>query len=173
MFRRAMAIAPQIPGTIASLAWADFLAGDYADAIAFSKQMLLAHQLPALARLTLANAYLQVGDVARARPFIRALLAHPGTSVQGTALSARMETVRGRPDRAARALHELDASANPLQTDTWDAAALAAAYVSIGDRPRAFRWLARVQLWERRQVAQDPRFAALRSDPRFADWVNG
>lgn len=45
MFARAVSLSPDVPGTLASLAWTDFLLGDYAEAIAFSKQMLRANAL--------------------------------------------------------------------------------------------------------------------------------
>jgi hypothetical protein len=79
----------------------------------------------------------------------------------------------GHRNAATVRLGRIEADTNPSQVDSWDAATIAAAYVAMGDRPRAYLWLERVRLWERGGVAKDPRFAALRADPEFSRWING
>ncbi|MEO6835498.1 MAG: winged helix-turn-helix domain-containing protein [Candidatus Tumulicola sp.] len=171
-FARAVAIAPNAAGTVASLAWSDYLAGDNPDAIALAKQMLLAHQLPVVARVTLANAYLAARDYRGARAAIHGLsAAGSGTRVQTIALTARLDALTGRETRASEELGELGARLDPRAIDDWDAASIAAAYVALGDRRQAYLWLARVALWGRRETARDPRFAAIASESRFDAWV--
>ncbi len=169
-FARAMGVAPNAAGTAASLAWSDFLAGDDADAIALSRQMLLANQLPVVARVTLANAGLDARDFTVARSAIEELARSPETRVQAGALAARLNAMTGRAVAAAAELDRL-ARVDPREIGDWDAASMAAAYVSLGDRRRAYLWLDRVGLWGRRETARDPRFAALARDPRFGRWV--
>ncbi len=172
LFAHALAVAPDSPGVAASLAWSDFLMRDYASAIAFSNQMLRARELPSLAGVTLANAYLAIGRHDLAARSIRRLVRDAATGVQAVALAARLDVARGRRAQAALSLRRLDDALDPRVTDDWDAAALAAAYLAVGDRDRAYVWLARVHRWERREDAVDPRFAALRHDARFAAWLD-
>lgn len=170
-FARAVAIAPNAAGTVASLAWSDFLAGDNFDAIALAKQMLLAHQLPLVARVTLANAELGARDYRGARATIADLGAGRDGRVQAAALTARMNALIGRTAAASKQLEGLGARVDPRTIGDWDAASIAAAYVALGDRRRAYLWLARVALWGRRETARDPRFAALVRDRRFDAWA--
>ncbi|HEY5425482.1 MAG TPA: winged helix-turn-helix domain-containing protein [Candidatus Tumulicola sp.] len=170
-FARAVAIAPNASGTVASLAWSDFLAGDNFDAIALAKQMLLAHQLPLVARVTLANAELGARDYRGARATIADLAADRDGRVQAAALAARMNALTGRRAVAAKELERLGARVDPRTIGDWDAASIAAAYVALGDRRRAYLWLARVALWGRRETARDPRFASLVRDRRFDAWA--
>ena len=155
-FARAVAIAPNAAGTVASLAWSDFLAGDDADAIALSRQMLLAHQLPVVARVTLANAGLEARDFNDARRAIRDLSTSPETRVQAIALAARLNALTGRRGLATAQLDRLGARIDPREVGDWDAASIAAAYVAVGDRRQAYLWLERVALWGRRETARDP-----------------
>jgi DNA-binding winged helix-turn-helix (wHTH) protein/Tfp pilus assembly protein PilF len=170
-FARAVAIAPNAAGTVASLAWSDFLAGDNFDAIALAKQMLLAHQLPLVARVTLANAELGARDYRGARATIADLAADRDGRVQAAALTARMNALIGRTATAAKQLEGLGARVDPRTIGDWDAASIAAAYVALGDRRRAYLWLARVALWGRRETARDPRFAVLARERRFDAWA--
>jgi DNA-binding winged helix-turn-helix (wHTH) protein/Tfp pilus assembly protein PilF len=170
-FARAVAIAPNAAGTVASLAWSDFLSGDNPDAIALSRQMLLAHQLPVVARVTLANAYLAVRDYRRARMVIRDLSGAAQTHVQAIALAARLDALTGRVAPGRRQLGGIEARTDPRSIGGWDAESIAAAYLALGDRSRAYLWLARIALWYRRQTAHDPRFASLVGEPRFEEWT--
>jgi tetratricopeptide (TPR) repeat protein len=170
-FMLALAVAPNVAGTTASLAWNDFLMHDYAGAISFSRQLLQAREFPSLARVTLANAYLETRDPAAAR-LIGELKSDPATRIQGETLAARLDALQGRTVRAAAALARLDDSLDPRRAGDWDAAAIAAAYAAVGDRDHAYVWLARVHLWERRETAFDPRFAVLSHDSRFTVWLD-
>lgn len=170
-FARAVAIAPNAAGTVASLAWSDFLAGDNFDAIALAKQMLLAHQLPLVARVTLANAELGAHDYRSARTTIAHLAVDRDGRVQAAALAARMNALSGRTAVAAKELEGLGARVDPRTIDDWDAASIAAAYAALGDRRQAYLWLARVALWGRGETARDPRFASLVRDRRFDAWA--
>lgn len=173
LFARAAAVDPTAPGPIASLAWVDFLDRDYADAAAFATQLLRAHRLESLARLTLATAYVEMQDYARARPAAEALRHEPGMGTQGAALLAQLDALRGAPERARRRLARLEAATDPERIGPWDILALAAAYARAGREDAAFVWLARIRSSERRQLARDPRFDLLRKDPRFEGWLSG
>jgi DNA-binding winged helix-turn-helix (wHTH) protein/Tfp pilus assembly protein PilF len=173
LFRRALAVDPSVPGSVASLAWADFLLRDYADAAAFAKQLIRAHRLETMARITLASADVQRGDVSAAGPEIATLLQSPETRVQGVALHSQVDAMRGRSHEALRSLRALEAQTNLEEASSWDILAVAAAYARLGRGDSAFVWLERVQASERQQLARDPRFDALREDRRFAGWING
>ncbi|MDQ2679494.1 MAG: winged helix-turn-helix domain-containing protein [Candidatus Eremiobacteraeota bacterium] len=171
MFGRALGISAQSPGTAASLAWSDFVAGDSVGAITLSKHMLTIGQLPSLARITLANAYLASRDYRDATSVIDTLASHAQTRYQGMALRVRLAALTGRTDAATREVRWLDAVVDTRKSDGWDAASIAAAYLAVRDSPHAFAWLARVDLWERRLIVRDPRFSALVGDPHFQAWA--
>ncbi len=173
LFSRAFGIEPQSPGTAASLAWSDFLVGNDTEAIVLSKQMLRIHQLPSIAQLTLANAYIATHNLGEARHTIALLAQSPATRYQARALGAQLDALTGHPILARMELRRLDATANTAETDAWDAASIAAAYIAVRDEVRALAWLQRVDLYERRLIARDPRFAALAGDHRFIEWTNG
>lgn len=170
VFARAVAISPNSAGTLASLAWCDFVAGDFDDAIALSGQQLRANREAAFARMTLANAYLQKRSFFAARRQIAELSNLRAFPVQTAALHAQLDARSGRRMDAEKRLRALDARADPRQIDSWDAASIAAAYVALNDRARAFLWLTRVEPWQRGQVYRDPRFARLVADPQFTVW---
>ncbi len=171
LFARTVAIAPDAAGTLSSLAWSDFLLRDYGDAVAFSKQMLLEHQLVPIARATLANAYIATGDFARAQPFIEALARGESTRILASTLGVRVAALTGHHSSAVQRLRTLAATTDPRRVDDWDATSMAAAYLAVHDTGGAFVWLARISPLERRQIAQDSRFASLRGNPRFSQWV--
>jgi len=171
MFARAVSLSPDVPGTLASLAWTDFLLGDYAEAIAFSKQMLQANALVPLARLTLANAYIQRKEYGNARRVIADLAQNRGTRLEAMTLDARLDALTGHARTAIGNLRHAEATIDPDSIDDWDASSMAAAYVAVRNAPDAFVWLARVSPGERRQIARDPRFISLQASSRFRTWV--
>ena len=171
LFARAVSLAPDVPGTRASLAWTDYLLGDYAEAIAFSEQMLRANVLVPIARLTLANAFIERREFGVADAVIADLAAHRGTRLQAASLAARLDALRGRSRAAIGGLARAERTTDIDSTDDWDASAMAAAYVALGDARAAYVWLARVSPGERQQIAHDPRFSALARTSRFRTWV--
>lgn len=171
LFARAVSLAPDVPGTRASLAWTDYLLGDYAEAIAFSEQMLRANALVPIARLTLANAFIERREFEAADAVIADLAAHRGTRLQAASLAARLDALRGRSRAAIGGLARAERTTDIDSTDDWDASAMAAAYVALGDARAAYVWLARVSPGERQQIAHDPRFSALARTSRFRTWV--
>ena len=173
LFGRALGIQPHAPGVIASLAWSDYVAGDNAGAILLGKQLLLSRRLAPLARITLANAYIAAHDFEPARAAIAALANDSQTRYQSVALAAQLDALTGRSALAVHELHHLNLTANTGNTDAWDAASIAAAYLALRNRQAVFAWLARVDLWERPLMLRDPRFAALARDPHFRAWANG
>ena len=171
LFARAVSLAPDVPGTRASLAWTDYLLGDYAEAIAFSEQMLRANALVPIARLTLANAFIERREFGVADAVIADLAAQRGTRLQAASLAARLDALRGRSRAAIGGLARAERTTDIDSTDDWDASAMAAAYVALGDARAAYVWLARVSPGERQQIAHDPRFSALARTSRFRTWV--
>ncbi|MEO6991742.1 MAG: winged helix-turn-helix domain-containing protein [Candidatus Baltobacteraceae bacterium] len=173
MFKHAMALDPSVPGLVASVAWADFLLRDYSEAAAFSKQLLRAHHLETMARITLASADVEMGNYADALPEIRKLEHQAGAATQAVALLSQIDTMRGRRNAALAVLGRLEARADFERIDSWDILAVAAAYARLGHADTAFVWLDRVQASERPQLARDPRFDPLRADRRFSAWLSG
>ncbi|MDP9017976.1 MAG: winged helix-turn-helix domain-containing protein [Candidatus Eremiobacteraeota bacterium] len=172
LLTQAMGIAPDSSGTIASLAWSDFVGGDFPGAIELSNQQLLAQEQPVLAHMTLANAYLLSGDYVRAGDAIQKLLRDPRTRVQGTALLAQLHAATGHGRQADAELRALDGTTDPRTIGSWGAASIASAYLARGNRPFAMTWLARVSPWERGEISKDPRFVALSHDRAFASWAH-
>jgi len=173
LFARAVAVDPTAPGPIASLAWADFLERDYAEAAAFAQQLLRARRLQSLALLTLAASYIEMRDYERALPAATALGREPGMATQSAAFVAQIDALRGARERARRALAKIEASTDPERIGAWDVLALAAADARAGRAGAALVWLARIRSSERRQLARDPRFDVLRTDRRFEGWLRG
>lgn len=171
MFARALGVDPNSPGTIAALAWSDYEARDYAGAILLSRQLLAGGKLSANARITFADACIAAHDFANARAAVRVLERDRNTRVQGLALAAQLAALTGDRATGRNALRAIDASASGVHS--WDAASIAAAYLSVHDRAHALAWLERVDFFERPLLARDPRFAALAGDSVFRSWSNG
>ena len=171
MFARALGVVPDSPGTAAALAWSDYEARDYAAAILLSRQLLAGGKLRANARITIADACIAARDFANAREAVRALQRDPQTRVQGLALAAQLAALTGDRATGQSVLRTIDANASGVHS--WDAASIAAAYLTVHDRARAFAWLERVNFFERPLIARDPRFAALAGDSDFRAWSNG
>jgi DNA-binding winged helix-turn-helix (wHTH) protein/tetratricopeptide (TPR) repeat protein len=171
-FARAMALEPEAPGTVASLAWADYLSRDYGAAAELSSQLLRAHELETLAWQTQANADVALGDVRSALPAVEHLERDPATRTQGLALRAQVLALSGRRAPARAVLAALEANGDRGAFGSWDAMAVAAAYARLGLGTTAFLWLDRVPEIDRRQVLSDPRFDTLRADRRFAAWIS-
>lgn len=162
VFRRAVALAPNAPGAVASLAWSEFLAGDYDAAAAFSWRELRSGHDSGLSLLILANAYLRARDFTRARSTIERLAHDRTAAVQAQALFAQLDALSGAKGRALHRLLSLEKSVRPRTAGSWDASAIAAAYLASGERARAIEWLTAVPRWDRAEVASDPRFASLK-----------
>ena len=173
LLERAMSLDPSVPGIVASVAWADFLLRDYRDAAAFSRQLIRAHELESVARITLASADVKLSDYGDALREIRALEQRAPAAVEAVALHSQIDAMRGHRSVALAALERLEATANFERIGSWDILAMAAAYAQLGRDDDAFVWLDRVQASERPQLARDPRFDALRSDRRFRSWLSG
>lgn len=161
VFREAVALAPNTPGAVASLAWSEFLNGDYTAAAAFSSRELRAGRNREVSLVILANAYLGARDYSRARPVIGELARNHDAALQAEALSAQLDALCGRKPQALRRLRSLEKNLDPRRTGSWDAGAIAAAYAAAGERAHALRWLAAVPRWDRAEAASDPRFASL------------
>ena len=159
LIARAVALAPDVPGTVASLAWADFLAGDNNDAIALSRQMLRANQFPALAYINIANANIELHRYRQAREAIAHLPRSGSAHIQAITLLARIDVLTHHRASAIDRLTELNATLDPTTIDTSSAIALASAYRAIGDTSQMRAWLARVDLMQRPALKNDPRFA--------------
>jgi tetratricopeptide (TPR) repeat protein len=78
----------------------------------------------------------------------------------------------GRSGKKAEAQKILDALIERSKRGYMPASAMATAYLGLGDKDQAFRWLAK-GIEEREpfmsEIAVDPLYDPLRSDPRFAD----
>ena len=171
LLARAVALAPDVPGTVASLAWASFLAGDYQESIALSRQMLHAHQFPTLANTDIANADIELHRYADARQVLHEMANDPSARIQRIAIEARIDALSGHRWNAITRLQTLDATIDPTTVGTSGAIALAAAYLALGDAPRMRAWLARVDITQRSGIRRDPRFAEKHSAARFESFL--
>jgi Flp pilus assembly protein TadD len=84
---------------------------------------------------------------------------------------ANAYAVAGKTEEAQSILHELTALAAHQYVSPYNFALI---YTGLGDKNNAFQWLEKA--YDERSVrliniAVHPRFASLRSDPRFADLV--
>jgi TolB-like protein/tetratricopeptide (TPR) repeat protein len=163
---RAVALDPLCLVVGTSAAWVRYIAGDYAEVIERCRHSIDMDQRYgySLARRLLSAACLQTG---RAREAVELLELARATSGDEPLLLAWLVSARaaaGDHDEALALLRRLERTEVPAYH-------LALAYAGAGDADAAFAALG--QACDVRdpavgQVAVEPRFASLRSDPRFA-----
>jgi serine/threonine protein kinase/Flp pilus assembly protein TadD len=155
----------------ANLSWVFYLAGKYDDAIAQAQKTIAMDPSFAVAHGYLGQTYLAKGEYERALAELQQALALSGNETSFKAELGNAYAVAGKKSEALAILHEL------LQMSTRQYVApynIALVYVGLGDKDEAFQWLDKA--YDERSVrliniAVHPRFASLRSDPRFAALV--
>jgi tetratricopeptide (TPR) repeat protein len=155
----------------ANLAWVSYLAGKNDEAIAQAQKTIAMDANFAVAHGYLGQAYLANGEYEQALQELRQALALSGNETAFKAELANACAVAGRNQEALAILHDL------LQLSSRQFVApysIALVYVGLQEDDEAFRWLDKA--YDERSVrliniAVHPRFARLRSDPRFAALV--
>jgi serine/threonine-protein kinase len=163
----AQSLDPLSPSISADAGGYEFYAGRYDEAIALIEKTL--EQDPAFARSysQLGGIYEQMGRHEDAiAAFQKAKLVSGGATYSLTAL-AHAYALAGRRDEAERLLQELEEIAKKKYVSAYS---LAAVHVALGDFDRAFEYLDRALKGHDRAlvwIKVAPRFARVRSDPRF------
>lgn len=166
---RAVELNPFDPGLNTCLAWHHLYAREYDKAIAQSQKVLQAEPDYWWARINLAWAYEQKGMYSEAiAQFQKSLKLWPGSSLALAGLG-HTYALAGKKPQAAKVLAQLHENAKKGFVPAYD---LATVYAGLGDAEQAFFWLDKA--YQERSaflvhVKWDPKFQALRSDPRFQD----
>ena len=155
----------------ANLSWVFYLAGKDDEAIAQAQKTIAMDPSFAVARGYLGQAYLAKGESEKALAELQKALALSGNETSFKAELGNAYAVAGKEPEAMAILHGL------LQMSARQYVApynIALVYVGLGDKDKAFQWLDKA--YEERSVrliniAVHPRWASLRSDPRFVALV--
>ncbi len=155
----------------ANLSWVSYIAGKYDDAIAEAQKTIAMDHSFAVAHGYLGQAYLAKRDDGNALRELEQALKLSGNETSFKAELANAYAVTGKRPEALAILHELLSMAAKQYVSPYN---LAVAYVGLGDTDATFEWLNKA--YDERSVrlinlAVHPRFASVRSDPRFAALV--
>jgi serine/threonine protein kinase/Flp pilus assembly protein TadD len=155
----------------ANLSWVSYIAGAYDDAIRQAQKTIAMDNSFAVAHGYLGQAYLAKRDDENAFEELEQALKLSGNETSFKAELANAYAVTGKKPEALAILHDLLALASKQYVSPYN---LAVVYVGLGDKDAAFKWLNKA--YDERSVrliniAVHPRFASLRSDPRFAALV--
>ncbi|MFY9802105.1 MAG: protein kinase [Candidatus Acidiferrales bacterium] len=156
----------------ANLSWVLYLAGQNDEAIAQAQKTVAMDPSFAVAHGTLGQAYLAKGENEKALRELQQALVLSGNETSFKAELGNAYAVAGKKAEALATLHELLQLSAKKYVSPYNIALL---YVGLGDKDQAFQWLDKA--YEERSVrliniAVHPRFAILRSDPRFAQLVH-
>ena len=150
------------------------LAGRYDDAIARLEGAVRLDPAFTRTHLVLAEAYAHRGDYARALVETEKTAALGGAGVE---LSANIGYILARADRRAEALKVAGELAERYRANQDGAAyAVATVYAGLRETERVFEWLDRARARRENSISDlkaDPRFANVRSDPRYDKLLAG
>jgi len=155
----------------ANLSWVLYLAGRYEEAVAQAQQTVAMDSSFAVAHGYLGQAYLARRDYAKALQELQQALTFSGNETSFQAELGNAYAVAGKKSDALAVLRDL------LQLDSKQYVspyAIALVYVGLEQKDEAMQWLDKA--YQERSVrliniAVHPRFASLRSDPRFVALV--
>jgi TolB-like protein/Flp pilus assembly protein TadD len=155
----------------ANLSWVEYLAGKYDEAIAQAQKTVEMDSSFAVAHGNLGQTYLAKGEHEKALEELQQALKLSGDETSFKAELANAYAVAGKTAEAQTILHELTALAAHQYVSPYSIALI---YTGLGEKDLAFQWLEKA--YDERSVrliniAVHPRFASLRSDPRFAELV--
>ncbi len=168
---RARKVDPNSPVIAAALGFVHYNAREYAKAI----QLLLegARELRSSAVLQdmLSWCYLQIGDIQDALEAARRAVELSNRSSSALCALAHAEAARGDGATAAALAEEIEKMAQERYVSPYDRAS---AFLATGDKENAIRLLEQALLdrdWWITWIAVEPRWDALRNDPRFTKLV--
>ncbi len=151
----------------ANVAWCYYMAGKYDQSIEQSRKTLEMDPNFAVAHEYLGQAYLEKGEYAESIEQLRRALA---SSPEDTSLKAELANAyasAGETKEAQALLRELLAQSARSHVSPYNFALI---YTGLGDKDEAFRWLNKAydeRAFRLVNLSVHPRFASLRSDPRF------
>jgi DNA-binding winged helix-turn-helix (wHTH) protein len=167
---RAASLDPALPDLDYVLGLACYASRDYEAAIAYAQ---MAEQSPPSrqdAMLLLAAAYDESRQFHAAIGAVQPLLSDPINAVAAAATLAHVYAAMGEPNHA---LAQLQTMQRMGARDQYFPAMAALAFAANRRLDPAFAWLSHVEISNRRFLALDPRFDALRRDRRFDRWLHG
>jgi serine/threonine protein kinase/Flp pilus assembly protein TadD len=168
---RAVELDPVDVGLTACLGWHDVWGSQYEDAIQQTLEALQMNPSYVWAKINLGWAYEQKSMFEEAIAEFQASVSNPGMGTLAMANLAHAYAVSGKTREARGVLAKLKERAEKNYISPYQ---LAAVYAGLGDKQQAFEWLekgyAERSTWMV-YMKWDPRFANLRSDPRFQDLV--
>jgi eukaryotic-like serine/threonine-protein kinase len=155
----------------ANLSWVLYLAGRNDEAIAQAQRTVAMDPSFAVAHGYLGQAYLAQPDYAKALQELQQALALSGGETSFKAEVANADAVAGKKAEALAILHELLQRSSQQYVSPYS---IALVYVGLEQNDEALQWLDKAYA-ERSvrliNIAVHPRFAGLRTDPRFAALV--
>ena len=169
-FREAMRLEPLSLIINAGLGWAMYYAREYGDAVRQLQSTLEIDASFGLAHLWLGWSYEQLGRAQKALEAYERAHVHLGGAPLTTAALARAQARLGNRSRAAGTALELEAE-TARYVSPYDVASI---HATLEDRDAAFTWLERAFAGRSHLLVflhLDPKFDALRTDPRFAEMV--
>jgi TolB-like protein/Flp pilus assembly protein TadD/tRNA A-37 threonylcarbamoyl transferase component Bud32 len=151
----------------ANVAWCYYMAGKYDQSIEQSRKTLELDPNFAVAHEYLGQAYLEKGEYAQSIGELRKAVS---ISPDDTSMKAELDNAyasAGQKPEAQAILRELLEESSRRHVSSYNFALM---YTGLGDNNEAFRWLNKA--YDERAVrlmnlSVHPRFASLRSDPRF------
>ncbi|MGB0036448.1 MAG: protein kinase [Candidatus Acidiferrales bacterium] len=157
----------------ANIGWCEYLAGKYDDAIEQARKTLELDASFPVAHGYLGQAYLEKGKYDEAFEELRKALSLSGDETSYKAELANAYAVAGRKKEANELLHDLLKRSSRQYVSAYS---LALVYTGLGENDEAFKWLDKA--YQERavrliNVVVQPRFASLRSDPRFKALLKG
>jgi DNA-binding winged helix-turn-helix (wHTH) protein/TolB-like protein/Flp pilus assembly protein TadD len=166
--KRARELDPVSPTANLALGYLLSISRDYDGAIkCYERALEIQPDMPG-AHINLGEAYLQKGMLPEARTEFEKLKDHDPLSFTVEMIS--FYALSGDHEKAMQLLSELRKSSAHDQVVPFEYAAI---YATLNDKDAAFEWLEKINACRLNiaQVKLDPEFDALKTDPRFDDWL--
>lgn len=155
----------------ANVAWCLYLAGKYDEAIGQARQTLTLDPSFAVAHGYLGQAYLEKGNYENSIEEFQKAISLSGGETSYKAELANAYAVAGRQEDARTVLGELLRLSSKQFVSPYS---LALIYTGLGEKDAAFEWLNKAydaRIVRMMSLSVHPRFASLRSDPRFKSLI--
>ena len=165
--RAAQSLDPLSPVVNTALGWTFYACGRYPDAIRQLQDVLALDQSFAGTHATLAESYIALGRYAEAEAALERAERLTPRRAYIWSLRGYAHAKAGRRNQALRIIEDL----KRLSKREPVAFGIGTVWTGLGDAPAAIDWLEQAVALKQEDVADlkvEPRFAVLRSDPRFA-----